>query len=563
MQGIVLVPLVNLNRGVIYDIFGLLGGSCSRKRIRDSHFGEDLLQAIKRLYLVFLIVFFLSCCLYGFMSYQHFYHDDSYISLRYAHNLLQGQGLVWNSSERVEGYTNFLFVILASALAKLGLGLETASRCLGLFSYVALLGFLLFFSARLQKGDADIAYKFLPVLLTGTCFSLIAWAWGGMETVLYSLLLFVAVAKFSETRHTTLRSGVLVGMAFAAAALTRPEGVLSFLVSLLFLLFTAKDGKNSGYKYILGFGFSFFCAYAPFLLWRILYYGDIFPNTYYVKAGFHTGGLSQGLSYVAKFLFSPPYFGLLVLPALFYMMWKNRPERWEVYLWTLVGVHCVYVVYVGGDHMPAFRFMVPMVPVLSLVIFRSLNRARRYRAVVAGLVCCFVLFQVILPSEDLSRAKLRDQAAFVGEIIGRYISDNFPEGSMIALNTAGSTPFFAPRHGFIDMLGLNDRTIAKRKIVPEELTRQKFPGHAKGDGRYVLSRKPDYIIIGPAAGTDISHPWFLSDLEISQNKAFYTDYERRSAVIDVSSKPGFEEYRVTHTGKLVFTYYRRIIQRQP
>jgi hypothetical protein len=38
--------------------------------------------------------------------------DDAYISYRYAQNLAQGNGLVFNRGERVEGYSNFLHVLM-------------------------------------------------------------------------------------------------------------------------------------------------------------------------------------------------------------------------------------------------------------------------------------------------------------------------------------------------------------------------------------------------------------------------------------------------------------------
>ena len=38
--------------------------------------------------------------------------DDAYISFRYARNLAEGLGFVYNAGERIEGYTNFLWVFL-------------------------------------------------------------------------------------------------------------------------------------------------------------------------------------------------------------------------------------------------------------------------------------------------------------------------------------------------------------------------------------------------------------------------------------------------------------------
>ena len=41
--------------------------------------------------------------------------DDAFISLRYADRLVAGEGLTWTDGERVEGYSNLLWV-LATAL---------------------------------------------------------------------------------------------------------------------------------------------------------------------------------------------------------------------------------------------------------------------------------------------------------------------------------------------------------------------------------------------------------------------------------------------------------------
>lgn len=38
--------------------------------------------------------------------------DDAFISFRYARNLVEGKGLVYNAGERVEGFSNFLWTML-------------------------------------------------------------------------------------------------------------------------------------------------------------------------------------------------------------------------------------------------------------------------------------------------------------------------------------------------------------------------------------------------------------------------------------------------------------------
>jgi len=42
--------------------------------------------------------------------------DDAFICFRYARNLIEGHGLVWNRGERVEGYTQLAWVLEIAAL---------------------------------------------------------------------------------------------------------------------------------------------------------------------------------------------------------------------------------------------------------------------------------------------------------------------------------------------------------------------------------------------------------------------------------------------------------------
>ena len=65
--------------------------------------------------------------------------DDAFISFRYARNLADGQGLVFNPGhERVEGYTNFLWVLVLAAARLVGVRPEVAAPWLGIAATVAL-----------------------------------------------------------------------------------------------------------------------------------------------------------------------------------------------------------------------------------------------------------------------------------------------------------------------------------------------------------------------------------------------------------------------------------------
>jgi arabinofuranosyltransferase len=102
------------------------------------------------------------------------------------------------------------------------------------------------------------------------------------------------------------------------------------------------------------------------------------------------------------------------------------------------------------------------------------------------------------------------------------------------------------------MLGLNDAHIARRRINNIELPLQRLPGHSKGNGAYVLSRQPDFIIPGPAAGCLLSKkPWFLSDLELTRDPRFRREYLPVQVLLDLSG-------RRTEGRGVIFTYYQRV-----
>ncbi len=273
--------------------------------------------------------------------------------------------------------------------------------------------------------------------------------------------------------------------------------------------------------------------------------------------------LSSGILYHLFYLLCPPCLLSLIL-------WLSIKTRKEIknklsltFLLTLISAQVSYILYSGGDHMPGFRFYLPIIPSIILALYHLLDMVnnewnKNIRVLFAGIICVFITMEFVF----FSIFKIRvDPAAYQGKITGQYIQQHFPKGSLIALNTAGSTPYFALDHQFIDMLGLNDAHIAKRKVeINHDLVFQSRPGHHKGDGEYVLSRQPDYVILGTANGESADkQQWFLSDYELSLMPEFYQQYEKKTATIDVSSIDGHQFYPLSiKDGNYLLTYYQRI-----
>jgi hypothetical protein len=78
-------------------------------------------------------------------------------------------------------------------------------------------------------------------------------------------------------------------------------------------------------------------------------------------------------------------------------------------------------------------------------------------------------------------------------MVGDWLAGAVRPGTWIAVNPAGALPYFS-RLPTIDMLGLNDREIARTEIPA--LGSGRLPGHEKGNGAAVVRRRPGIILIG-------------------------------------------------------------------
>ena len=492
--------------------------------------------------------------------YQHrnFFHDDTYITLRYVQQFLGGNGIVWNTGETVEGYTNFLFLLLVSLIGSTGLDLVLATRLVNVTALVltALLvariaghrGWLFGLPAAFVLGSAPLAI----------------WSMGGMEAPFLGLLGTAGAGMFLRARESgfDLRPLGLSALILALAVLARPDGLIFVVVSLAFLLHYRQTWKQ-----VLLFLGVITLVLVPYLVWKWGYYGSLVPNTFYAKsaAALEIERMWYASKYLANHAKRPPFLFLWVLVALGYLWRRKAFNGGHAYLLSMAGAYIAYVIWVGADHMPGHRFVVPVIPLLAAFVFRAIPPApgllEAWKLLALhSLSAVLLAFQIPALEE---RTKRPDPAAFVGRIIGGYIAENWPTGSSVALNTAGSIPYYSPGNSYIDMLGLNDRQIARRPVADRGLPWQKIPGHRKGDGAYVLSREPDYIIAGPAQGASIDQPYFLSDLEMAEDPRFERMYTREQIQIDVRRFAGYRHYLATRTGALEFTYYRRRVQDVP
>ncbi len=455
--------------------------------------------------------------------------DDAFISFRYAENWVEGRGLVFNPGERVEGYTNFLWTALLAAALRAGAEPVLFSRIAGIVSGILIL-WVSFFYARKRLANRS-ATLLLPVAIAANgAFAL--WCGAGLETILFGLLLFAGVAVASSAESS--RVFALASFLLALASLTRPEGVLIYAV----VLFDRLALRRIRARCALPGALVFVALVGGHEAWRIAYYGEALPNTFWAKTGGGLRALRRGVFYLARYL--GPFGGwtaLAPLPLLF----LGGIRRWERTFLLVLSVYLAYVVAVGGDSLPFYRFLAPVVPLFALLAVSGLGRLLGDPSEKGGarLAALAVLLAVPLLNTFGGEAfrflaEDRDRVELHWKAIGRWLGEHAEEGSSVAVTTAGAIPYYS-KLPTIDMLGINDRAIAARRMP--EMGRG-IAGHEKHDMTYVLSRRPTYILHYPFlipepvfwAG-QFRTPWNRGLEELLENETLNREYRGESAEI--------------------------------
>ena len=203
--------------------------------------------------------------------------DDFFITYRYAQNLAQGNGFVFNPGERVFGTTAPGMALLLAAghlLTRIPIHwLGTISTGLALTGIA-----LLLLAGAGAEGRRPEAWVGGTLLLTNTYL----WACHGAEGPVVVALLLLA-ARWGETRP------VLSGVTAGFAAWCRPDAALG--VGLLGLLLWG-ERRRLPRKY----GIAALCVLALGAGLAFFYFGGVLPNSWRAKQAEALGGAgSSGL----------------------------------------------------------------------------------------------------------------------------------------------------------------------------------------------------------------------------------------------------------------------------
>ncbi len=343
--------------------------------------------------------------------------DDAYITFRVLDNFVGGFGLRWNVDERVQVFTNplWLFVHVPFYWFSRNVFLIT----IGISAVCTLATVLLLLRVLPGTWLTRMVFVLLPLWRSRIfCEQMIT----GLETPLVMLLLVWFWHSFFTRPENYTRLFFIASLAMV----NRLDAVVILLPALVYVatrwLLAWMEAPSMAK---LARGLLSFWPIACWLLFALLYYGFVLPNTYYAKMNTGLGDADYhwfGHCYLFdQFASYDPFSYLLIWAAMIYAAilagvvatwpWHRRTlGLWQGgALLAAMGalMHLSYVESVGGDFVPG-RFVMPVFMVSVLLLYGAAQGLRRTGLLAAIAALGMVSFMprldmLVQPSPDNCR----------------------------------------------------------------------------------------------------------------------------------------------------------------
>lgn len=442
--------------------------------------------------------------------------DDAMISMRYAYNLAHGLGPVWNAGERVEGFTNPLWVGIMAIFHLFPIGLNETGLYIQILG-ASLLTLNLFLVKKIvEHFTGDLLAMLSAVALTAFYAPLNSFGLLGMEV---SLLAVIVSASVWMTLKSGPRFNIWIYILLALSTLVRFDMAVPYFVIFAVLFFTQKENRRQ--HVIVGLGLLILFLGLQTLA-RFWYYGEWLPNTYYLKVeGWNnTLKILRGLYALIQFVYFSNW-ALMFIPFTVFLFRRD----WKVALPVLILLgQIAYSVSVGGDawehHGGANRYIVIAMPlffvafswsVVELLQKAAISLKVRYAAEIGWRAIFMIFFAFSLLNfnaligewKSIERWNLSRRPDYVAGSdrnlqIALALEQVTKPGASIAVIGAGTIPYLLPDRYAIDILGKADPYIAHQNVrtpmgIPDIPNMR--PGHMKWDYAHTFGElKPDVIV---------------------------------------------------------------------
>lgn len=402
--------------------------------------------------------------------------DDAYITFRYARNLAEGQGFVYNVGERVLGTTTPLFTLLLTPFAALAVPLDAVAMTIGLVADVAACLILFLLLKRFVSREAGV----VVAIIYGLFYASAAACGYGMEAPLFQLFVIAAIWLFARRRDS--QAAVLA----ALAALTRPEG---YLLAAILAVFVVVDCVRGRRVFRLKPVLLFIVIVAPWLIFSTLYFGSPIPNSLLVKAS--KAGITAS-DWTGFFVLRNPVVTLLWCGAAVGLVIGVMRRSTAV---LLLGVWAIFypLFFLAGRpsflgnwyFAPVTGALVGLCAVAGAEVSGWLLRSPKRGVAIVAILWIVSLWFVLPRSLESTRwGKLT--ADVVYRPMGQWVADNTDPDAVVQISDIGYVGYLSGRR-ILDSSAL---------VSPEVLAfNRKHRFDPRRHVRFVQEMKPDILLI--------------------------------------------------------------------
>jgi hypothetical protein len=357
---------------------------------------------------------------------------------------------------------------------------------------------------------------FIVAIITAFYYPLVYWSLRGMEVGIAILLVYLSVliAIFPSPRSIDFKRALILGLVMLFAIVVRFDVILQISIILVFVIYENIKSKTR-FISISPVLFLYLIGIVIVLLFQYIYFGSVYPNTYYLKiVGVSlfqrlTVGIQVFVEYATRDFLWPL---LIIISGIIYF--RELRENRVYLLLSLFIVQCIYSIYVGGDYaeplnspqvdaanrfiaqgMPSviILFGVTIIKFLNILLKSKNTKSSRVHRRSSILILALSLSTIVIISGEpwfkwtIHNAPLLDSDIWrtkLGLQIRKYTDDN----ATIAAHAVGQISYYSDRR-IIDLLGKSDPIVA---MSPP--TTSFRPGHNKWNYEYsIMTLKPDLI----------------------------------------------------------------------
>lgn len=385
--------------------------------------------------------------------------DDVGISWRYARHLADGQGLTWNlGGPPVEGYSNFLWVLMIAVPGAIGMDIELASKILG---FVLMCGNILLFGILLRRLLNESRFWWVPLWIVAFAPEWTMWSMSGLEIAMFGTFLLVALFAFACDGGGR---SLLMSFAFSGLVLTRPEGFAAAAIMLgVWTLLMRGAPMRSRWSRIRAPLLTLLITFGSLVAFRLWYFGYPLPNTVYAKISTFWHSHVQVLGWA---WFVIPF---VIASAVVFRRWgkndpgiKNNAAVLSAIALAAAVAHTLMTLPVHPVMNFLHRYHVAFLPYLLLAVPTALDMlASRQRFIAVTTAAVLLVWSAqgwpaVLVRYDVEEYQKRVQRCIVDGL------RELPGTPTIAIVDAGLIPYWTDLPT-IDVWGLCDVEIAREK----------------------------------------------------------------------------------------------------